>query len=446
MTFPITASAALRIAVTDDFGEPVEKAQIYLFHRVHSNGMGEQLTPWKLPPTKGTGEGAVYLLEPGDYYVAVSAHPWYALNNITESGTPPVAHPANPALDVAYPTTYFDGVTNEAEATAVTLAPGSRERIAITLHAVPAVRVTLPAPPAGVGDEGQVERPPELLPIIFGAPMEQPDRSTMEESERGGTEITGVAPGAYEVREGERRRRVLLNLSHSQDLSSNAGSGAAALKVTIKGIAKNALPADARLFLFWGDKTHPRQPMQAKFENNECEFGIVPPGNWELFIGAGMSGFPIIATSFDGQMHTGNRLHVMGKPLDVELSVRTAPTVVDGFAMREGKGKAGVLVLLVPHDPENHTDLIRRDQSDSDGSFTSRAVPPGAYTVVAIENGWNLEWQRPEILARYLPGGVVVSVPDQPEPLYHLTAAVPIQAPITSVTSEPEHQEVRQVR
>jgi hypothetical protein len=301
--------------------------------------------------------------------------------------------------------------------------------------------VTIPAQPAEAGEEEQhYDRPPELLPIIFGAPMEQPSLFSMDQTERGGTEVTGVAPGAYEVRVGEPRRRVLLNLSGSQDLSPNAGSGAATLKVTIRGVANGALPPDSRLFLFWSDKIHPRQPLHAEIEKNACEFGIVPPGTWELFIVSRMSAFPILATSFDGQTHTGNQLRVTDKPLDVELSVRTAPTLVDGFAMREGKGKDGFLVLLVPQDPTNHADLFRRDQSDSDGSFTFRSVPPGAYTAVAIENGWNVEWQRPEILARYLPGGVAVSVPDQPGLLFHLPAAVPIQTPITSVTSKPEPQ------
>ena len=32
--------------------------------------------------------------------------------------------------------------------------------------------------------------------------------------------------------------------------------------------------------------------------------------------------------------------------------------------------------------------LIRRDQSDSDGSFALRDVVPGQYTVVAIQDGW----------------------------------------------------------
>jgi hypothetical protein len=30
---------------------------------------------------------------------------------------------------------------------------------------------------------------------------------------------------------------------------------------------------------------------------------------------------------------------------------------------------------------------------------------PGRYTLLAIENGWDLEWSNPAILAKYLPNG-----------------------------------------
>jgi len=36
--------------------------------------------------------------------------------------------------------------------------------------------------------------------------------------------------------------------------------------------------------------------------------------------------------------------------------------------------------------------LVRRDQSDSDGIFTLHSVVAGQYTVVAISDGWDLEW------------------------------------------------------
>jgi hypothetical protein len=68
------------------------------------------------------------------------------------------------------------------------------------------------------------------------------------------------------------------------------------------------------------------------------------------------------------------------------------------------------MIVLVPEDPENNASLFRRDQSDSDGTFTLRSVLPGKYTLLAIQDGWNLEWQNPSVLRAYLKGGTVIDV------------------------------------
>jgi hypothetical protein len=56
------------------------------------------------------------------------------------------------------------------------------------------------------------------------------------------------------------------------------------------------------------------------------------------------------------------------------------------------------MVVLVPRNPEANGDLFRRDQSDLDGSFALHKVIPGPYTVCAIENGWDLDWGKPDVL------------------------------------------------
>jgi hypothetical protein len=67
--------------------------------------------------------------------------------------------------------------------------------------------------------------------------------------------------------------------------------------------------------------------------------------------------------------------------------------------------------VLVPQDPANNTPLFRRDQSDSDGTFTLSSVLPGQYTVIAIANGWDLEWGNPAVLQPFLKKGETVKVP-----------------------------------
>jgi hypothetical protein len=70
------------------------------------------------------------------------------------------------------------------------------------------------------------------------------------------------------------------------------------------------------------------------------------------------------------------------------------------------------MILLVPRDPASH-DLYRRFQSGSDGSFSLSRVVPGSYTLVAIQDGWTLEWARPEVIAPYLARGVQMQTTGQ---------------------------------
>jgi hypothetical protein len=47
---------------------------------------------------------------------------------------------------------------------------------------------------------------------------------------------------------------------------------------------------------------------------------------------------------------------------------------------------------------------------------------------VAIENGWDLDWERPEVISRYLPQGVTVTVTETSGKLVRLSLAVPVQS------------------
>jgi hypothetical protein len=48
--------------------------------------------------------------------------------------------------------------------------------------------------------------------------------------------------------------------------------------------------------------------------------------------------------------------------------------------------------------------------------------------VVAIEGGWELEWSRPEAIARYLPGGIPVTVTGSSGKVLNLSEAVPVES------------------
>ncbi len=68
------------------------------------------------------------------------------------------------------------------------------------------------------------------------------------------------------------------------------------------------------------------------------------------------------------------------------------------------------MVLLLPEDL-SRVRLMRRDQSDADGSFSLGAVQPGRYTVVAIDDGRDVTYKDANVIRGYLAGGVKVVVP-----------------------------------
>lgn len=106
-------------------------------------------------------------------------------------------------------------------------------------------------------------------------------------------------------------------------------------------------------------------------------------------------------------------------------TLASGATTITGYAKQAGKGVGGVMILLVPRDPNAGADLYRRDQSNTDGSFTLNRVIPGNYTLVAIENGWSLDWGRREVIAPYLAGGIPVRITGQKT--FEVSSAVEVQ-------------------
>jgi hypothetical protein len=69
----------------------------------------------------------------------------------------------------------------------------------------------------------------------------------------------------------------------------------------------------------------------------------------------------------------------------------------------------------VPETGQNLEEDYRLDQSDSDGTFALGGIRPGRYSLVAIEDGWDLEWTNATVLKPYLTKGqtLQISVNDQ---------------------------------
>jgi hypothetical protein len=117
-----------------------------------------------------------------------------------------------------------------------------------------------------------------------------------------------------------------------------------------------------------------------------------------------------------------------GSSPSVSLTVVGGSLNVEGTAKRAGRPFAGAMVVLVPKNPEGNSGLFRRDQSDLDGTFNLQNVVPGSYTVLAIENGWDLDWSQPAVITAYVDRGRTIEVGNHSGRAMNLSDAIEVQS------------------
>ena len=143
----------------------------------------------------------------------------------------------------------------------------------------------------------------------------------------------------------------------------------------------------------------------------EAELQNIPAGSYELMVWSSRGRYSIAHVAAEGAEVSGHVLTLPpGSSTSVSLSLVAGRVEVQGIVKKSGRGFAGAMVVLVPNDPKGNRDLFRRDQSDLDGTFSLPGVIPGSYTVLAIENGWDMDWSQPGVIAAYVKGGRKIEV------------------------------------
>ncbi len=421
LVFRLMPAAVLHGVVTADGGDAVQEAQVMLFKKPQGHEPGGKISQVDTVATDDTGAYEFGNLAAGEYLVAVKAVPWYAMHR--RGSRQGGAIDANQSLDVAYPITYFDSTIEEASASPIVLVGGSRVEADVNLHAVQALRLRVDAPRK---QDGSIARP-ELKETIFGTAESAQSVGFMDAIQTGGTEFTGVAPGHYELTQGDPPRVVEVEATTSERVEPGVGVPAVAVSGALETAGGAPYQGGAVVTLAPADGASGGKAMEAPYGRGAFSFDEVPAGNWKVQVNTGLS-VPVVSITVGGRAHAGNVVTVGDRPLTLIARVNAGETGVEGFAKKAGKGLAGVMVVLVPKDPAGFPEQVRRDQSDSDGSFSLREVAPGQYTVVAIEDGWGLDWARPEVIGRYLPGGVAVTVSDTSDQIVRLSGPVPVQA------------------
>lgn len=418
LVFQIPPGAVIYGSVTGDGGDPVQNAQVVLF-RLDASAPERHPTRDQGATTDDTGAYEFSDLAAGQYFVAVGAQPWYAMHS-----RPGEAESSDNSLDVAYPVTFFDSTTDEASASPIDVTAGTRAEVDISMHAVPALHNNMTGPRQPNG--GPVAN---LRQTVFGA-----DFPAQVEMDGNGNsyEFVGLAPGHYELDSTNPPRTMDLNASSSMDIDPSTGTPMQPVDGTAR-MADGSPPGNVNLVL-----TRPEGGGQSNTvaQNGKFHFDAVAPGTWSLTafsLGADFKQLYISSVKPDSGV-LGTEITVHDRPVTVAVTLTQTETHIDGFARRDGRAVPGAMIVLVPlgpaaRDASAYTSLVRRDQSDSDGSFSLRDVPPGRYIVVALVDGWHLDWQDHNVIARYLPGGEPVTIDTQSGALVHLPRPVEAVSP-----------------
>ncbi|MFZ0418168.1 MAG: carboxypeptidase regulatory-like domain-containing protein [Candidatus Sulfotelmatobacter sp.] len=395
LVFRLRPDAWIAGTIIDEESEAIPNAMVYLFRTDASSGFKQTfLAAQAIADDRGYYRFSH--LESGWYFVVVSAQPWFgSLARQREAeGT---AAETERALDVVYPTSFYPGAVDSASASQIALNEGEGLTANFTLTAIPALHVRIhrlnsdPEQPRGAG----------LVQNLFGTQITPPSQgtSTVDDS----VELTGIPPGRYVLQiqafgPVPSTRSIALNLSADMDLDADAVSAPFLIRGTIRMDGGLSLRPQAFVRL-WNSHTDEIMDTQIA-PNGEFSFqpGSLLPGNYSVFVMNGQYS-TISKLSATGAKVMGQSIQIIGST-PVHLNIELPPTLskINGTALRNGKAFAGAMIVCVPENPENNLPLFRRDQSDSDGTFTLPDVLPGRYKILAIENGWDFEWANPELL------------------------------------------------
>ena len=409
----LTPMALITGHLMDEFGEPVRNARVMLYLENHGGGM-TRIIRYSNSQSDDRGFYDFSLLRPGKYYISVDAKPWYATHPTTASsaGESPASQVA-PALDAAYPTTYYNGATEADSATPIAVKGGDRLEIDMHLNPVPALHLIFRIP------EHKPDQPynftmPALQKHVFDS-VESIEVDGTNPVAPGVFEVTGVPPGRYTVRtkntdSGQLEQSADVDLVRDgQDLNESRGESLGSLKLSLKMPGDEPLPTQYAVGL--QDSRRWMVAFRQGDPTGQFSFEDLAPGRYAILVGSQTKTYSVVRTSSPSGTSSGHDVNVTpGAAIEVSASVATGIVTIEGVVQKKDKKVAGVMVALVPNDPVAHIELFRRDQSDFDGTFVLRGVIPGSYTIVAVEDAWGLEWLQPSVLARYVQHGQNLTV------------------------------------
>lgn len=444
IVFRLRPQAVIYGTVTDEHGEPVRHAGVMLVSFARG---GRTPSVDQVQQTNDLGEYRISRLSPGNYIVMVQASPWYAQSGFkfvpqvqvseasvstNDSGSVstndnasvslnegsslsvvegPITPRLDPALDVVYPTTFYPSVTDAHDAEEIQIAAGEKREADIALAPVPAahIRVTnVPVANNSATGNNSVFVSFQVQQSIFGVPV------------TGGSVASAyIGPGEYEI-SGVPAGNATLTINQfgtehrtTETLQANfsaatidASTAVSAANISGQVIFAGDPPPSIQgsVFLSNGQRTsysaRLRKDGTFSFDSSQ----LLVPGTYHVGISLnnGRGENYVQHVSATGANVTGRDIIIeSGATVQFTVTVGKGLGQISGVAQLDGKPASGAMVLLIPESGQDIEDDYREDQSDTDGSFTLGRIIPGKYLLMAIQDGWDLGWRDPQVLAPF---------------------------------------------
>jgi hypothetical protein len=422
----LTPLAFVSGKVIDESGDPVRKTRVFLYAENHQGGM-KRIERRGADLTDDEGYYEFSALAPGNYFVSVSAKPWYAFHLSPSARSGGSSSPGVTPLDVGYPTTYNNGATDSQGATPFPLQAGDHVQVDIHLSPVPVVHLTFRVP------EDQLSGPRmlQLRKRVFDT-FDYVGYEGVQSTAPGVYELSGVPAGKYSVvlpdsQTGRRQQSSQITLDKDgQELDVSHAEAMASIKLSVK--MPRQAPVSQQVAMGLQDSRMRVIAANAIDAVGEVTLEGIPPGKYALVAFSLDKRYSVVRTVISGVETSDHVLTLTaGSSVSGTVFLAVGVVTVEGFVHRGGKPSSGVMVALIPKDPQAHLDMFRRDQSDSDGSFALPAVIPGTYTLIAVEDAWGFQWLQPDVLNRYLQHGQNLTIGELMTTTVHLQEPVEVQ-------------------
>ena len=436
MTFPLAPAGAIEGYVVDEAGEPVRNAQLTV-SMVPPSTPDEQHPRPRVRGSQRTDDRGYFKfsgLLAGNYDLRLQAQPWYATSagrggqffidappeGIGSGAGANANSSASDPLDVVYPVVWYPGVTDYAAATPIALRKGETREADFRLSPIPGFHLRVANQATHVEtDDGRLVpggfRNSGYLSQIFPDGSEGPVTTSARTDAAGNTEFAGLAPGTYTMHRngdprggGESGLTVQISANSARTIDASQVESAVTSTINIDEAADtNSLQIRFRE-LDTGRTTsveRPREPGSA--ESMTARKVNLQPGRYEISL-SGIGDLHLASIEAKGATAIGRTVTITGGSPILTLHIASGRANVTGFVQSQDKPVRGAMVLLVPAtlgDPSG-LEIMRRDQSNTDGSFDITNVLPGKYILVAIDHGWEINWSDPATLRHYLMEGL----------------------------------------